>query len=235
MSEVYTNVTIKMPTELDYVTVEFFVKNQFDDEDHWPVESYDKNNLSITIEEVIATKDDVVGFAKVLNEQICKVASDQKAGIKEKMEKISYSMYGTTTYPDCDEQVDYIIEKKDKETTVKETEHYTFFGSGHFSDYAEFCDNVGEICPNARKLIDEDKFDTDCEYAVTFSKVYVDETPEYGTPYPIEDYDEDGKIYSANDEIIAYLKENNLPYDDETIANLSVDDVYAIMEGTYGK
>jgi len=31
------------------------------------------------------------------------------------------------------------------------------------------------------------------------------------------------------------LKENNLPYDDKTIGELSVDDVYDILGGTYGK
>lgn len=42
-------------------------------------------------------------------------------------------------------------------------------------------------------------------------------------------------VYDVTDEIKEYLCKNNLPYDDDTIANLSVEDVYSIMAGTYGK
>ena len=35
-------------------------------------------------------------------------------------------------------------------------------------------------CEDPRKLLPEDEFDPDFEYAVTYSKIYVDETPGYG-------------------------------------------------------
>lgn len=41
--------------------------------------------------------------------------------------------------------------------------------------------------------------------------------------------------YDATDMMRNYLKENGLPYDDNAIASLSVEDAYAIMAGTYGK
>lgn len=236
MGAVWTNVELRMPTETDYKVVEVFIKKFFDDEAHWPVKDYDKDNLSITIKEVLADEDDVIGFAKVLSKLLCEYAASQDdAEFRETIEMVSYAMYGETIFANCGEQIDYIIEKKNKQITVSETEHYTFFGCSFFDDYEEFCEIVESICPDVQEIIDEDEYDSDCEYSVTYTNVYVDETPEYGTPYPIEDYKKFGKIYSTNDEIIAYLKENNLPYDDETIANLSIDDVYAILAGTYGK
>ena len=51
----------------------------------------------------------------------------------------------------------------------------------------------------------------------------------------VQRHKETGEVYSLNDTIIEYLKENNLPYDDKTIEELSVDDVYDILGGTYGK
>lgn len=38
-----------------------------------------------------------------------------------------------------------------------------------------------------------------------------------------------------NDMIVEYLKSNNFPYDAAAIERLSAEDVYAIMDGTYGK
>lgn len=236
MGAVWTNVELRMPTETDYKVVEVFIKKFFDDEAHWPVKDYDKDNLSITIKEVLADEDDVIGFAKVLSKLLCEYAASQDdAELRETIEMVSYAIYGETLFENCGEQIDYIIEKKNKQITVSETEHYTYFGCG-FDDYEEFCDNVEYICPDVREIIGEDEVDSYIEdFFVTFTNVYFHEKPEYGTPYPIEDYKKFGKVYSTNDEIIAYLKENNLPYDDATIANLSIDDVYAILAGTYGK
>ncbi len=42
-------------------------------------------------------------------------------------------------------------------------------------------------------------------------------------------------VYNANDDIRQYLMDNGLPHDDEYINALSIDDVYSIMAGTYGK
>lgn len=44
-----------------------------------------------------------------------------------------------------------------------------------------------------------------------------------------------GVAYSINDQIREYLDSIGHPSDDETINNLSVEDVYSIMAGTYGK
>lgn len=42
-------------------------------------------------------------------------------------------------------------------------------------------------------------------------------------------------VYSANEEIREYLQSKGLPSDDDAIDALSVEDVYAILAGTYGK
>ena len=48
-------------------------------------------------------------------------------------------------------------------------------------------------------------------------------------------YMKSNTAYSANEEIREYLNSIDRPSDDDTIAALSVEDVYAILAGTYGK
>lgn len=196
MAEVWTKIEFIMPTEKDYKLMMCFAKS-FDSEDCWPVEEYDEEQKRIEIEEVLATQDEVVELAEILNNQI-EGFSDPNT--REICMGLEYQLKGTTEFYNCGEQIDYIIERKNGKTTIRETDNYIYVCC--CEDYDEFCDMTEGYCEGIEELLPEDEFDPDCEYAVTYDKVYVDENPEYGPSYPIEEYMRHGEIFSMLDEYL---------------------------------
>lgn len=232
MGEVRTDFSISMSTKTDYELVEIIIKNLFDAEPCQEV-VYDKENLWITVDDWLADMDDVVELAKVVRNQLLEVAGEDDRR-REICEKVSYDIEGITLYYNCGEMVKFNIEKKDKKIIVRQTDNFREVDWSQFEDYEEFCEELGDY---VREYVSEDFFNNH-RYGYctcTDTDVYVYDTPDYGKPYDIEEHKETGKVYSLNDTIIEYLKENNLPYDDKTIEELSVDDVYDIIGGTYGK
>ena len=232
MGEVSTNIIMCMSTKTDYELVEIIVKSIFDAEP-WVI--YDKENLWIAVEDdfLLADVDDIVILAKRVRVHLLEVAGEVDRR-REICEKVSYDIEGITLYYNCGEMVKFNIEKKDKKIIVRQTDNFREVDWSQFEDYEEFCEELGDY---VREYVSEDFFNNH-RYGYctcTDTDVYVYDTPDYGKPYDIEEHKETGKVYSLNDIIIEYLKENNLPYDDKTIEELSVDDVYDILGGTYGK
>lgn len=126
MGEVWSKVEIQMPDEMSYKLVELFVSKLFDDEEHWPVEEYDKKNFRIEIEAVLATQDDVVGFAEVLTEQLYKYVEGKGDDAIKVINLASFEMHGSTEFYNCGERIDYKIEKKGSELWVSETPNYDY-------------------------------------------------------------------------------------------------------------
>lgn len=81
-------------------------------------------------------------------------------------------------------------------------------------------------------------FETFCETNETGDKRHLEYDPiqkrYINNPAPIATMSAGGAM-NAKDVMIAYLKENGLPYDDTTIAKLTQDDFFSILAGTYGK
>ena len=232
MGEVSTNFIMCMSTKTDYELVEIIVKSIFDAEP-WQEVGYNKESLSIVVEDWLASVDDVIELAKVVRDQLLEVAGEDDKR-REICEKVSYDIDGITEYFNCGEMAKFNIEKKDKKIIVRRTEGFHEVWLDDFEDYEEFCEKIGDY---VREYVSEDSFNKNRRNTCTYTDraVYIDDTPDYGKQYVIEEHKETGKVYSFNDTIIEYLKENNLPYDDKTIGELSVDDVYDILGGTYGK
>lgn len=235
MGEVWSRCKMQMTGELDYQIVQLIVSQYYDDDEHWPVEEYAEEAQSIHFEEVLATQDDVVGFARVLTDAIEKVAASfDDAETAQVIKLTSFAIHGTTEFYNSGECIDYIIKRSDGKITIQETSNYMFLGAGSCEDYEAFCEMAEGMCSDAADQLSEEEFDPDEDYYVTYREVLTDR-PEFKKPYPIERYHEAGKVYSANEMIIAYFEENGIPYDETTLASLTVEDVYAIMAGTYGK
>jgi len=77
-------------------------------------------------------------------------------------------------------------------------------------------------------------FDDDDEREEAYEE-WIDD-PDYGAIIDLKKPRiKSNEAFDANDMIIEYLKANNLPHDEAAIAKLSMEDVYAIMAGTFGK
>jgi hypothetical protein len=144
-------------------------------------------------------------------------------------------MQGKTIYPNSGEEIDYIIEYKSGRISIRDTGNYTFFTGRFFNSYEEFLEYAKRICTATRELVTEEQFDIDYEYAINRDKIYILDTPEYGEEYSLEDCKEPGKIYSVKDDIIDFLEANDIDYDDDMIDNLTMEDIYAMLDGTYGE
>lgn len=192
MGMVVSNITIKMPTKADYNFIKIIFENSnLDDEEHWPVEKYDEKGMCIKVKEVLEIKDTVLGFAKLLDKLLARFAKQAREkgekDLESAIENISFAMYATTEYANSGEQEDYIIERKDKKLTIRETETYWYFGLFGFEQYEDFCFQVEEICPNVWELLPEEEFSNDWGYAITYDGVY-DERPEYGEECLFDEY-----------------------------------------------
>lgn len=174
--EVWTSFNIKMSTEKDYEVIKFFMNKIFV---MYP--KYDKSNLNISIEDVLANEKDIISFADILSDQLCKCADNQRnAEIKKTLENVYFFIQGNTSYLGSGENIDFIIEKKDRIITVGTFDYCQYYEPGSFSNYEEFCDELEYECPNVREIIGEDEFDPDCEYKVSFGgEIYTNETVEY--------------------------------------------------------
>ena len=77
--EVWTSFIIKMSTAKDYELVKTFINNIFDG--FYPLmdPEYDESNLSIILEDMLANEEDVISFADIFSDQLCKCAADQRS------------------------------------------------------------------------------------------------------------------------------------------------------------
>ena len=233
MAEIWSKFTLVMPTERDYGVMAVIAK-MYDRPENWPVLNYAEEEKRIEFDEVLAYEDDVIEFASVLNEHL-QTMKMPTPDYREKMNAVVFAIEGTTMYHNSGEQVDYIIERNIDGITIQETENYRFYGSYSFDNYEDFCERVEDDWLDPKALLKEEDFDPECEYAVAYSKIYIDRHPEYGQKKTIDRFKREKEPHSVNEEIIEYFKANGLPYDDKTIEKLSVEDVYAIMAGEYGK
>lgn len=95
-------------------------------------------------------------------------------------------------------------------------------------EYSEIVEQLAELdCIPFEEFLEENDY-ADCENFVydPIEKKYLEAS---GSVM------KSNTAYSANEEIRAYLDSIGRPSDDDTIAALSVEDVYAIMAGVYGK
>ena len=177
--EVWTPFTIKMSTVKDYEIVTAFVNKLFSTDEFMIDCKYDKSNLSIFIEDELADEYDIVFFADIFSDLLCKCADNQQnPEIKKALESVCFVIQGHTSYGGCGEDIDFIIEKKAGIISVGTTCNYYSYCA--FSDYKEFCDELEYSCPNVREIISEDEFDPKCEYRVsTHGDIFTADTVEY--------------------------------------------------------
>lgn len=203
--EIWTDIEFKMPTDTDYKIMKLMAENYYDDDDHWPVEEYNSEERTITIETVLATQDDAVEFATdLLEEIISRLANKASGDVRDAILGLSYEMHAHTDEGGYTE-VDYIIERNGDKLTMKESD----FSHEDFSED------------------DEDQSDAYEEWSLS---------PNYGPEIDLKKKrTKSNEVENVNDMIVEYLKANNMPCDNEAISKLSVEDVYAIMAGTFGK
>ncbi len=215
--EVTTTLTFTMPTDVDYTIMEFIAKHYYDSEEHWPVEQYDAEKRMICIEEVWATKDDAVEFAKLLESIISEVAGDPSDEAHDPIANCSYTMHGHTDHGGYAEY-EYIINRSGDKLTMKES----CFSHEDFNyDDCEDDDDCDEIDEKRMEAYEAWLDDPDYELEVDLNNGR---------------YIKDHEVITVDDDmIIEYLKANHLPYDQATIDSLSFEDIYAIMDGTFGK
>ena len=75
---------------------------------------------------MLATQDDVVGFAEVLTEQLYKYVEGKGDDAVKVINLASFEMHGSTEFYNCGERIDYKIEKKGSELWVSETPNYDY-------------------------------------------------------------------------------------------------------------
>lgn len=236
--EVDTRMAFVMPTEKDYNLMAKLAELIFVNEDSWTVEEYDQSGRSIEFEEAVATIDDAVEMVEMLDQwMIDRPASDTRDALMA----LKFAVKGTSIYTNDGEQCDFIIKREDGRITIQETPNYVFFGFGYFEDYDEFCDELEGICEDPQKLLPEEQFDPDCEYAITWSKIYVDDTPGYDKGYSLK-YDPltkkhireggvipDGEIVDVDDILAKGLEALGMPNDEESIGRMSIEDAYRAL------
>jgi hypothetical protein len=214
--EVWTSFNIKMSTVKDYEIVSAFINKLFGKNDFLIDREYDKSNLSITIEEELADEYDIVFFADIFSDLLCKCADNQQnPEIKKALEGVNFVIQGHTSYGGCGEEVDFIIEKKARIISVGTTcNYYSYCG---VPDYKEFCDELEYTCPNVREIIGENEFDPNCEYRVsTNGDIFTADKAEYEYAAHFVGELNDTRPYWANN-----LK--------KAILNLSADEVYNLV------
>ncbi len=231
--EVWSKIKFVMPTEKDYKLMSSLAERIFIDEEAYPwvAEQYNAEEKTIEIEQVIAIEDDVVEMVTLIHKWIAKLPPSDH---KEILMGLTFKVEGTTEYYSSGEQTDYIIERNNGEITIQETGYY---GMYHFDNYDGFCETVEEHGIHPQEAVSKEDFDPIFEYTISYNGVYVNDTPPYGPKYPIiSKYKRAGEVQEIGDEnFIAYFEENGIPYDNETIENLSVDDLYAILARAYRK
>lgn len=111
---------------------------------------------------------------------------------------------------------------------------YTMHGHTDEGGYTE-CDYIIERNGNTLTM-KESSFSHEVDFDDEGEDVYSYEewcdNPDYG---PVIDLKKKHEVVSLNDVIVEYLKSNNLPHDKDSVDKLSVEDVYDIMAGTFGK
>lgn len=118
-----------------------------------------------------------------------------------------------------------------------------FFEETEYEDFIELFDVECPLTEDEYSEIAEQFMDMDCETCGEYLENEGYEVCETYTYDPVEKKYIDGSgpkmksgvAYSINDDISAYLDSVGLPSDEEAINALSVEDVYAILAGTYGK
>ncbi len=220
-----TQFSFKMKDHTNYVITKVFA-NAHNKWDSWPVELFNEDDFTITIEPVDADKDEVIEFVKLL-EMECQNLAKAQPELAAYIAKWNYVLEGSTedNFGDC---VAYRIERSPTKISIQETDPFSFRGSMYYGSYEDFVAEFGELC-------EEGEFDTDYELAVTSNRVFFDEFPPYGEKKSLDESQKSGSFELTNDDIIAYLEKNKIPYDENTLNNLSINDIYAIMGGTYGK
>ncbi len=224
MGEVWTKISIEAPTDTEYYVIELLMKELFDDEEHWPVEMYDKARRVIEIKEVLATEDDAIGFAKLLD----KVIREMLPNLEGKINNVDFVMDCSTQYYNSGMTCDYLLERSNDGITICETGGYYYVSAGECDSYEELMDYVNQLLfVDPRTLLSEEDYDPDDDYYFSDTDVSVNQNPKYGPKKPIWTHMKTGKVFSANEQIKAGLKAMGKPCDDEAASNLSIEDAYA--------
>ena len=210
--EIWTDVEFTMPTNLDYMIMEKILMSSYDNSGHCPVEKCDPEARTITFATACVTQDAAVEVATDMLEKLLNRMKEGASGkILDAIVGLSYTMHGHTKEGGYTE-IDFIIERNGDKLTMKESffSHESFFFNKAFSE------------------------EIDKEREEAYAK-WLD-NPTYGGVIDLKKKRmRANEVVNANEMIIEYLKANNLPHDEAAIDRLSVDDVYAIMAGTYGK
>jgi hypothetical protein len=188
MSEVLTKFSYKMDDEWSYNIIKKLFVEKMDVDEGWPVEEYNSDNNIIEMEEVMALEGDVVELANKLNNILLKIEAGSEGEVREKIGNLEFILTGTLEATNSGENIAFSIKRENKEITIQETPAYLSFGSAYFGSYDEFCSAVKNWCDAPSELCSEDEFDPDCEYAVVYNKLYVDEEPEYTIKSSVEEY-----------------------------------------------
>lgn len=219
--ESYTAFNIKAKDKIGYVYLKAVIKNVFDNDDQWPVSEYNEDEFTFEFEEAYGTGvDEVMELAITLVDFLGK----QLKRIDPNLTVPAFIIDGIANYGGEEEA--YLIEYGDGNLTIAETPNYVHYGSGYFSDYDDFCNECGDI-------LDEDEFDSDFEINVYKNQAYVYEYPPYQEKINAKNYRMHNVITSADEDIVAYFEENNIPYDEDKLNNLTIYDVMKIMNGEY--
>jgi hypothetical protein len=180
MAEVWTKMEIKMATPKGYAAVAKIFEKLLDEEESWPVENYDEENMTIEIEEVLATEDEACELGEILDKQFNGISASQKdEEIKKFFRTLEFKIKGTTEYYSSGETKGFIVERKESGVTIKETELYSSFDRDQFEDYDDFCDRLDELNCNLDEIPSEEEFENAFIFFVTYKKVYINNEPEY--------------------------------------------------------
>ena len=177
-------------TKQGYDIMAILLKEFFDSEDSWPVEKYNAAEKAIEFKEVDATEDEVIEMVETFFRNVDNIDDNR---IKDTVKKINFRVEGTTRFEDG-QHLDYIIERTGGNNYIRETDSYYFYGSFFFDSYADYCEQLRMINNDPEKAISENEFDSSNEHAVTYTRVYVNETPEYGPLKPLSSYMKNGSI-----------------------------------------
>ncbi|MBQ3112461.1 MAG: hypothetical protein IJC70_06260 [Firmicutes bacterium] len=103
--------------------------------------------------------------------------------------------------------------------------------AGGYTEQDFIIERNGDKLTMKESFFAHEEYDNDEERADAYEE-WLDD-PNYGPVIDLKNIPDDDD--DINEIIIAYLKANGLPHDAAAIAKLSMEDVYAIMAGTFGK
>lgn len=178
MSEVWSTASIHVQNKKDYDVIVFLCQELIASS----IETYDAQNYCIELTEGSSGKDTFAKLAKIFDKSLRKMAEQYKdAESREWLETLCFKITATSEYIDDGEQCDYIIERGNRQLTMRETDNYVYCQQDDDSaTYEDFCAMFSDYFdPETDEFVSEEDFDPTSEFYITNGKVYVNEKPAF--------------------------------------------------------